>query len=162
MIYAFIYSAGDRKLGEIVNGSTKEGKDLRKKFLSRNPALGMLKQDVEARAKQQGFLRGIDGRHLKVRSLHSSFNTLLQSCGAIIVKKATVLLNSRILWEQWTQDAQMVAHVHDEIQLQVREKLADDVGKAAVKAIKEVQHVYNLNCPLDGEYKIGSSWADTH
>ena len=78
------------------------------------------------------------------------------------MKKATVLLNSRILWEQWTEDARMVAHIHDEIQLQVREGLADALGKAAVKAIKEVQYVYNLNCPLDGEYKIGSSWADTH
>ena len=162
LIYAFIYSAGDKKLGEIVNGTAKDGKDLRQKFLSRNPALGMLKQDVEARAKHQGFLRGIDGRQLKVRSLHSSFNTLLQSCGAIIVKKATVLLNSRILWEQWTKDVQMVAHIHDEIQLQVKNKLVDDVGKAAVKAIKEVQYVYNLNCPLDGEYKVGSTWADTH
>lgn len=161
-IYAFIYSAGDKKLGEIVNGSAKDGKDLRQRFLSKNPALGLLKQDVEAKAKHKGFLRGIDGRQLKIRSLHSSFNTLLQSCGAIIVKKATVLLHSRILWEHWGDVAQMVAHIHDEMQLQVREDMADALGMAAVKAIKEVQHVYNLNCPLDGEYKIGSTWADTH
>lgn len=161
-IYAFIYGAGDKRLGEIVDGSIKEGKQLRKQFLSKNPALGYLKNDVEAKAQRQGFLTGLDKRILPVRSIHSALNTLLQSCGAIIVKRATILLNSRIQWNKWQDDAVLVAHVHDEMQLQVKEDKADVIGKAAVDSIKEVQHVFQLNCPLDGEYKVGSNWAMTH
>ena len=162
LIYAFIYSAGDKVLGEIVGGKAKDGKELRAKFLSKNPELGLLKKDVETKATRYGFLKGIDGRMLKIRSPHSSFNTLLQSCGAIIVKKATVLLHSRILWENLQDQIKMVAHIHDEIQLETPKDLSDFIGKAAVKAIKEVQYVYQLNCPLDGEYKVGSNWAETH
>ena len=161
-IYAFIYGAGDTRLGEIVGGGIKEGKQLRKQFLTKNPALGYLKNDVEAKAQRQGFLNGIDKRQLPVRSIHSALNTLLQSCGAIIVKRATILLDSRIKWLNLVDKASMVAHVHDEMQLQVIADKADDIGKAAVQSIKEVQHVFQLNCPLDGEYKVGSNWAMTH
>ena len=161
-IYAFIYGAGDTRLGEIVGGSIKEGKQLRKQFLTKNPALGYLKNDVEAKAKRYGFLNGIDKRQLPVRSVHSALNTLLQSCGAIIVKRATILLDSRIKWLNLQDKASMVAHVHDEMQLQVIADKADEIGKAAVHSIKEVQHVFQLNCPLDGEYKVGSNWAMTH
>lgn len=161
-IYAFIYGAGDTRLGEIVGGSIKEGKQLRKQFLTKNPALGYLKNDVEAKAQRQGYLNGIDKRQLPVRSIHSALNTLLQSCGAIIVKRATILLDSRIKWLNLQDKVSMVAHVHDEMQLQVIAEKADDIGKAAVQSIKEVQHVFQLNCPLDGEYKVGSNWAMTH
>ena len=161
-IYAFIYGAGDKRLGEIVGGGIKEGKQLRQQFLSKNPALGYLKNDVEAKAERQGYLTGIDKRLLPVRSVHSSLNTLLQSCGAIIVKRATMCLNSRIKWYNLEDKAIMVAHVHDEMQLQVVEDKAEYIGKAAVDSIKEIQHVFQLNCPLDGEYKVGSNWAMTH
>ena len=56
----------------------------------------------------------------------------------------------------------MVAHIHDEMQLQVREDLAVTVGELAVNAVKLAGHSYNLRCPLDAEYKIGNNWADTH
>ena len=56
----------------------------------------------------------------------------------------------------------MVAHVHDEMQLQVREDIAEDVGRLAVKAVKDTQKIFGLRCPLDAEYKIGSNWAETH
>ena len=36
------------------------------------------------------------------------------------------------------------------------------VGKLGVEAIKQAGDYYNLRCPLDGEYKVGTSWAQTH
>ena len=56
----------------------------------------------------------------------------------------------------------MVAHVHDEMQLQVREDLAEQVGQLGVQSVKETQDVFGLRCPLDAEYKIGNNWAETH
>ena len=161
-IYALIYGAGDKKIGEIVGGSTKDGKDIKRKFFSKNKAFAHFKSDVERVVETKGKLTALDGRKIPVRSKHSAVNFLLQSCGSILVKTSTVLLHSRIDWMNWQDRVSMVAHIHDEMQFQVKDELADDLGKAAVKSIRESKHIYNFNCPLDGEYKVGQSWAETH
>lgn len=161
-IYALIYGAGDKKIGEIVGGNTKDGKDIKRKFFSKNKAFARFKEDVERVVETKGKLTALDGRKIPVRSKHSAVNFLLQSCGSILVKTSTILLHSRIDWEQWQDKVNMVAHVHDEMQFQVKEELADKLGQAAIKAIKESKFIYNFNCPLDGEYKVGQSWSETH
>ena len=45
---------------------------------------------------------------------------------------------------------------------EVSEADAKIFGEIAVKAIQEAGKELNLNCPLDGEYKIGESWNETH
>ena len=60
------------------------------------------------------------------------------------------------------KDFAQVAHIHDEMQLSVKEGLEDDVGKAAIEAIKDTQKDFNFRCELTGEYKIGRTWAETH
>ena len=161
-IYALIYGAGDKKIGEIVGGNTKDGKDIKRKFFSKNKAFAHFKSDVERVVETKGKLTALDGRKIPVRSKHSAVNFLLQSCGSILVKTSTILLHSRIDWEEWQDRVSMVAHIHDEMQFQVRADLTDKLGKAAIKAIKESKYIYNFNCPLDGEYKVGQSWAETH
>ena len=161
-IYALIYGAGDKKIGEIVGGTAKDGKEIKRKFFNKNKAFALFKADVERVVETKGKLTGLDGRQIPVRSKHSAVNFLLQSCGSILVKTSTVLLHSRIDWEQWNDEVHMVAHIHDEMQFEVQDKLADKLGKAAIKAIKEAGYIYNFNCPLDGEYKVGQTWADTH
>ena len=43
------------------------------------------------------YLRGLDGRPLRVRSLHSALNTLLQAAGASICKQWILTLEERLL-----------------------------------------------------------------
>ena len=52
--------------------------------------------------------------------------------------------------------------MHDEWQLEVREDIADEVGRLGVLSIKETTCALNLNCPLDGEYNVGNNWSETH
>ena len=59
-------------------------------------------------------------------------------------------------------DARLVAHVHDEVQLEVRNDQAEYVGKLAVFCMKRAGESFKFKCPLDGEFKIGNNWADTH
>ena len=163
-IYALNYGAGDGRIGEIVGGNSKDGKAVKEKFLKNTPALKILQQKVRMKAQQQGYLKGLDGRNLDFRSLHSAFNLLLQSAGSIIVKKATVLLHNKLgeLGYKYGEDWSMVAHIHDEFQLQVKETLADTIGKIAVQSIRDTQDVFDFRCALDGEYKVGGNWAETH
>ena len=44
----------------------------------------------------------------------------------------------------------------------MKESQADYVGRAGVQAIKDAGKYYNMRCPLEGEYKIGENWSETH
>ena len=162
-IYALCYGAGDAKIGSIIGGGRNEGKAMKKRFFTKMPALKKIQDGIKFRLKTQDFLTGIDGRRLKIRSEHSALNTLLQSAGAIAMKEATCVLHRNIRSHGWgLDDVMQVAHIHDEIQLQVRKEIADDVGKISVQSIQESGEALGFRCPLDGEYKIGGNWAETH
>jgi DNA polymerase I-like protein with 3'-5' exonuclease and polymerase domains len=158
-IYAFLYGAGPAKIGAIVGGSAKDGQRLIDSFLEATPALKKLRDTVSKYASK-GFVPGLDGRKIWVRSEHAALNSLLQGAGAIVMKKALVLLADKIKENKW--DAKFVANVHDEWQIEAAEAYADEVGRAARQSIIEAGEHFKLRCPLDGEYKIGRNWAETH
>lgn len=158
-IYAFLYGAGDAKIGSIVGGTARDGYALRTRFLRNTPSLETLRERV-GQASRKGYLKGLDGRKLWVRSEHSSLNTLLQAAGAIIMKKALVLLDDYAT--QHGIDYKFVGNVHDEIQSEVATEQAEKFGWLAVECIKAAGISFELKCPLDGEYKVGSTWSETH
>tara|TARA_R110002020_G_scaffold216534_1_gene424313 strand:- start:2110 stop:3903 length:1794 start_codon:yes stop_codon:yes gene_type:complete len=159
-IYALIYGAGDAKIGSVVGGNSKAGATLRSSFIRNLPSLGNLTTSVERAAQTRKYLKALDGRVIHIRKVYSSLNTLLQGGGAIIMKTALVLLYNQI--KELKLNAKFVANIHDEWQIEVIEDQAETVGKLGVEAIKNTQNVLNLNCPLDGEYKIGDNWSETH
>ena len=159
-IYAFLYGAGDERLGSVVGGSKGDGRLLREQFLYRLPSLKDLRDRVIQKVSERGTLKGLDGRKLFVRSEHSALNTLLQSAGALVMKKALVLLDEYA--KLWEIDFNFVGNIHDEIQSEVIADKAEEFGKLAVSCIREAGNRFNLNCPLDGEYKVGDSWEQTH
>jgi hypothetical protein len=158
-IYAFLYGAGDAKIGSIVGGTARDGKRLKEKFLSNTPSLRALRERVSV-ASGRGYLHGLDRRRVSVRSEHAALNTLLQSAGAIVMKKALCLLDEYA--KLWNIDYKFVGNIHDEIQTEVREDQAVEFGRLAVSCIEAAGKHFNLNCPLAGEYKIGDNWSETH
>jgi len=165
-VYAFLYGAGNAKLGELLKKGAGAGGKLRKTFLANLPALSKLQAGVQAACKR-GYLIGLDGRHLHVRSPHSALNTLLQGAGAIVMKKALAIFDADL--QQKTLCGlepgvhyEFCANIHDEWQVDSLEGVADAVGSTGVEAIKKAGEHFKFRCPLDGEYKIGQSWAETH
>ena len=156
-IYAFLYGAGDKKIGSIAGGGIEEGKKLKENFLNNTPALKVLRERV-GKASDKGYLKALDGRHIRVRSEHASLNFLLQSAGAIISKRAWVIFHSLALHLDYRQ----LGVIHDEIQLECSPDDADEIGSLVVKAMEQTAEYYKLNCPITGEYKIGRSWNETH
>jgi len=157
-IYALLYGAGDGKLGAVAGGSEATGARLRKSFFDNLPSFTRLRNRVSRVVQKNNCLSGLDKRHLTIRSEHSALNTLLQSAGAIVMKEALVILNEKL--EGY--DTHFVANVHDEWQIEVKEEIADKVGQLGVQAIKEAGISLGLRCKLDGEYKIGNNWSETH
>ena len=158
-IYAFLYGAGPAKIGSIVGGNSAAGQKLIDAFLKGTPALKRLRDKVSLYASK-GYVPGLDGRKIWVRSEHAALNSLLQGAGAIVMKKALCILNGTIKKNNW--DAKFVANVHDEFQIECKADIADLVGQAGKQAIIDAGLAYNLRCPLDGEYKVGQNWRETH
>ena len=163
-IYGFLYGAGPGKIGQIVGKGPKEGNRLRRRLLESLPALDNLIGLVQTKAKANGYLLGLDGRQLHVRSEHAALNTLLQSAGALIMKQALCLLDDILQQECLVPgiDYEFVANIHDEFQIEVREDIAERVSKRAEQAMTRAGESFNFRCRIDGEAKIGRNWAETH
>lgn len=143
-------------------GLEVKGRMLKAQFLKGLPALGLLKDAVEEKAKTQKFIRGVDGRLLPCRSPHSALNTLLQSAGAVTVKYATIIWHRKLQEQGLSQYVHQVCHIHDEVQALVRKGYEEQVGKLAIESIEEAGKGFKLRCPLSGEFKFGQDWCSTH
>jgi DNA polymerase-1 len=156
-IYGFLYGAGDAKIGQIVKGGQKEGAVLKRRFLSKTIGLASLVSGVKKAAKR-GYLVGLSGRRLYVRSPHSALNTLLQSAGAYYMKYWLIEVDKRL--ENF--DASFVGNIHDEVQMEVREDQAEEVAKILEEAFIDVGEDIGMRIKMEGEAQIGMSWEDTH
>jgi len=158
-IYAFIYGAGSKKIGSIIGGSERDGERAKEKFLRATPSLRSLREKVE-RVAQRRWVRGLDQRKIIIRHPHAALNTLLQGAGAIVMKCALTLLENYVINKRIK--AFPVVNVHDEFQYEVEESKAEEFGRLAVQSIIDAGKQLNVRCPLNGEYKIGNNWSETH
>ncbi len=158
-IYAFLYGAGDKKIGSIAGGGVVEGKKLKENFLNNTPSLKKLRERV-GKASDKGYLKALDGRHIRVRSQHASLNFLLQSAGAIISKRAWEIFHNMAEYEGFKY--KQLGVIHDEIQIECSPDDAEALGYLIVDAMEMTTDYYKLNCPITGDFKIGRSWNDTH
>jgi DNA polymerase-1 len=170
MQYAYLYGASDRKLASIskeAGGPLKDGKEIRKRMDEGIDGLGELSEGIQKRAKA-GWFKAIDGRKITIRSPHSALNFLLQSCGAIVMKKAAQVFHYDLaVKKQLVVDGQLkgfayVANVHDEVQFSADPDVADVVGQAFADSITEAAVRLGMRCPLSGTYEIGANWKETH
>lgn len=167
--YAFLYGAGDEKLGRTVNPLLKGrqasalGKRVRAAFVQAIPGLGPLLESVKARSKDD-TLKALDGRVLYLQGKqHAALNYLLQSAGAIVCKNWVVesykVINQEL---KLGLDFTPLGFIHDEIQIAVTPGNVPLVETILTEAIINVGLDFKLNVPLAAEAKHGSSWADCH
>lgn len=125
-IYAYLYGAGNPKLGSVIVDDMTEAK--RAKFFARYPAgdtrvralarLGKQARDrveaglpalgkLQAKVKRlaaSGYLPTVDGGKLRVRSAHAALNTLLQGGGAVVMKKALIIFYNQLIEDGFDPD----------------------------------------------------------
>lgn len=163
-IYAFLLGAGAGKAGEIAGRNRAYGQALIDRFLSNIPALAKLKAAVTRKYRERGYLIGLDGRILPCRSDHKALSSLLQGFEACVMKLTNVNFNSFMvnhygpMGNLWGQ----CGFFHDELQVSAEPELADIVGKRIVREIELAGEFLKSQCPLTGEYVIGTNWMETH
>ena len=159
LIYATLYGAGPSKVGSIVGGGAKEGNEILHRFYSNTPKLRILMEKV-AKVASKGYVPGLDGRRILVRSEHAALNSLLQGCGAIVAKQWCIEAHKTL--RQQGLPVQQVAFVHDEIQVEAEEKHGEQVAQIMCDAASQAGITLGFRCPVDAESKIGQNWFDTH
>ena len=184
-IYATIYGAGNRKIGLIVGRDEAAGKALKETWTANTPGATEFFSSIpetllarghafyeenkwngskRLRLKPGAHLRGLDGRPLYVRALHSAPNTLIQSWGAVVMKKTTVTVFEQAAARGWVlgRDWRMILHVHDEFQCEVREEIADEFKTLVLQCFGLAGQALKCRVRIDGDAKLGNTWADTH
>jgi DNA polymerase I-like protein with 3'-5' exonuclease and polymerase domains len=160
--YAFLYGAGDTKIGHSYDKqlsddkASKKGKEIRKAYVEAIPGLKELLEGVR-KASQRGYVHGLDHRRILVDKGHKSLNYLLQGSAAILAKRWMVLTN-----ENLPQTARQLAFVHDELQFEVEKKEVDDLKFLLELTAVQAGEYYNMRCPVAAESKSGNTWADVH
>ena len=160
--YAFLYGAGDRKIGVSVDKqlndeeATKRGKEIRKAYIAAIPGLKELLEAVH-KASERGYVYGLDHRRILVDSRHKSLNYLLQGSAAILAKRWMVLAN-----EHLPKSANQVAFVHDELQFEAESHEVDDLKFLLELTAVQAGEYYNMRCPVAAESQSGTTWADVH
>ena len=170
LTYAFIYGAGDAKMGhslhpELSDAQKKQlGSELRRKFLDAIPGLEPLIDAVKQKVRAAGKLRGLDGRPIFCRAEHAALNYLLQSAGAIISKR-WVVVGQQLLDEAgltYDVDYTRCAYVHDEVQLSVVPQEVDRVKELLEISAPLAGQYYNFRVPIAASADHGDNWAATH
>ena len=164
-IYAFLYGAGNAKLGSLVYPKLCEaerakcGSELRSSFSSKTDGIQDLLKELHKESRSK-TIKGLDGRELHVRSTHKALNTLLQSAGGLIMKKATVIYTKELKKQGY--DILQALNVHDENQVFCYYEDSEAVGSIMKQSIISAGEFFNFRCPLDGTYNIGENWYETH
>jgi len=140
------------------------GKECLKRFGDRIPELTQLKNEIHKRVQEVGFIKGLDGRKLFMRSEHAELNTVLQSAGALLMKKALYIADTE-LQKQFLpgKDYEFVLNVHDEWQLEVDKSINCAIVKDILEnSIKQAGEYFKFPAPMKGNSQEGSNWAQTH
>ena len=159
-IYSLLFGGGDKLIGEIVGGNSKQGRQLKNDFDKNVPAFARLKQELK-QAFKRGYLKGLDGRKLFVRSEHRCLSQLLQSSGAVLCKQWLAMIDKEITKQGL--EAYIVGWVHDEVQIACKTKeIANDVGNITRRMAQEAGEAFQFNLPIEAEFNLGKTWSDTH
>ena len=160
--YAFLYGAGDQKIGTSFDGSLGEieskrkGKEIRKAFVDAIPGLSDLLKAVK-RAAERGFVRGLDGRHCSVDKGHVALNYLLQGSAATIAKRWMVLADAQL-----DSHSHQLGFIHDELQYETIPASVNDLKFLLELTAVQAGEYYNLRLPIAAESKSGKNWAEVH
>jgi DNA polymerase I-like protein with 3'-5' exonuclease and polymerase domains len=159
-----LYGGGDALIGKIVGGSAKEGKRLKAEFDKNIPSFKSLKNEL-SQAYKRGYLKGLDGRKLFIRSEHKCLSQLLQSAGALLCKQWLALVDQEIKAQNLENDALIVAWVHDELQIACRTlEVAHNVGDILKRMAQEAGDHFGISkkLPIEADYAVGRTWCETH
>lgn len=158
--YATLMGAGDARVAAEADVSLKEAKAAKAKFFSAIPTFQSFLSRLKRELASKGRISLCDGTPILVNSDHMVIPYLLQGDESRIMKKAWIILYRKILTERL--DAVKVGDIHDEGQWVVLNENVDRFIELALESFIEAGKFFNYNIPIEGDAKVGKTWAETH
>lgn len=160
-IYAFLLGAGDAKVGQIISGSTKEGKAIKARFIGNFPGLKELLDDLERQIEKTGRITLCDGTPIIVSQPHTRLGYLLQGDESRIMKQAAILIHREVTRRKL--DVLKVCDVHDEFQYDVAIENVEELTQEILPmCFKKSGELFNYRVPIECSTNIGLTWSQTH
>ena len=163
--YAFLYGAGDEKIGHSYDkllssqAAKRKGKEIRAAYIDAIDGLDKLLDGIK-KASERGYLKAIDGRKIMVDSPHKALNYCLQGNSAILAKRWMLISHDNI--KQLNLTAHQLGFIHDELQYECPEDQSSTLCESLVLASCQAGESYNLRVRIDAEAKVGKDWSETH
>lgn len=164
--YAFLYGAGDQKIGLSydpqlsTSAARSKGKEIRQAYMDAIPGLQKLVEAVKRKAEGTGEVRAIDGRRIACDGPHKALNYLLQGSAACIAKRWMLLTHEAII--RADIEAHQLAFIHDELQFECTPEYANDLKFSLCWAAQAAGEYYDLRVPIAAEAKQGNDWSEVH
>ena len=163
--YAFLYGAGDEKIGHSYDKqlsssqAKRKGKEIRAAYVEAVDGLSDLLEAIK-KASERGYVQSIDKRRIVLDSPHKALNYLLQSGAGVVAKRWMVINQDHI--KELNLCCSQLGFIHDEIQFEVEPNHAKDLCSSLVLSSTEAGEYYKLRCRIDAEAVQGTTWKDTH
>ena len=157
--FAYLFGASESKL-KATWGVPFKGK-IKKVLLDMNPGLKEATDNVQREWKRNGGrIRCIDGGYVVCPAEHAALNYEIQSAEKVQMALAAIVLRRYIRFNRL--DAFWVGNIHDEWQIDSHPDHAEEVGRLACRAMRVAGRFLKFRVPMDGNYAVGTTWAQTH
>ena len=140
------------------------------RYFERYPGVLSYMDNIRRQAHDDGFVETLFGRRLYLPDINArnkqlqqaaertAINAPMQGTAADIIKRAMIEVD-QWLRERYPDDARMTMQVHDELIIEVRDTVADEVREGLVKRMSRAA---SLDVPLLVEAGIGDNWDQAH
>jgi DNA polymerase-1 len=167
--FGLIYGMSAFGLAKQIGVDRKQSQDYIDRYFARYPGVLRYMENTRAQAADKGYVETLFGRRLYLPEIHSknqamrkgaertAINAPMQGTAADIIKRAMIEVDA------WLQDsgldARVVMQVHDELVLEVREDLIDQVSTGLQQRMSAAA---SLDVPLLVETGVGDNWDEAH
>jgi len=167
--FGIMYGAGPFRMSQELGISIPEARDLIDNYFNTYPGIRNFIDSTITNAKENGFVKTINGRKRKTRFLNSGnhqqiqaesrviINMPIQGTAAELIKIAMRNIHEKIKTE--SLNSKMILQVHDELIFEYPENEYDKLYKIVVN---EMENAMDLKVPLKVDVGSGSHWFDAH
>ncbi|MBI6665608.1 DNA polymerase I [Pseudomonas syringae] len=167
--FGLIYGMSAFGLAKQIGVDRKQSQAYVDRYFARYPGVLNYMERTRAQAAEQGFVETIFGRRLYLPDINAknqslrkgaermAINAPMQGTAADIIKKAMVAVNGWL--DESGLDARVILQVHDELVLEVREDLVDQISG---QIRPHMSGAAELAVPLLVEVGVGNNWDEAH
>ncbi|QGZ29280.1 DNA polymerase I [Stutzerimonas stutzeri] len=167
--FGLIYGMSAFGLAKQIDVARGEAQAYIDRYFARYPGVLAYMERTRAQAAEQGYVETLFGRRLYLPEINSkngamrkaaertAINAPMQGTAADIIKRAMISVDDWL--QQSGLDARVILQVHDELVVEVRDDLVDEVQARICPLMSQAAE---LDVPLLVEAGVGNNWDEAH